>query len=189
MIAALGERQPVFEGDGHFVAHNATIIGNVRLGDRSSVWFNSVLRGDNDWLELGARSNIQDGCVLHTDPGLPLVIGNGVTIGHVAMLHGCRIGNNTLVGIGATVLNGASIGNNCVVGAHTLVTENKTFPDGTLILGSPARAVRELSDEEIARIGESAATYVANAKRYNDELFIAAGEDPNAACGDSDQRP
>ena len=189
MIATLGERKPVFEGDGHFVAGNATIIGNVRLGDQASVWFNSVLRGDNDWIEVGARSNIQDGCVLHTDPGLPLVIGNGVTIGHMAMLHGCRIGDNTLVGIGATVLNGSSIGSNCIVGAHTLVTENKTFPDGTLILGSPAQVVRELSDEEIGRIGESAAAYVVNARRYNDEFLIAAGEDRNAACGDSGQRP
>ena len=188
MIGTLGERHPVFEGEGHFVADNATIVGSVRLGDRSSVWFNCVLRGDNDWLEIGARSNIQDGCVLHTDPGLPLVIGDGVTVGHTAVLHGCRIGDNSLVGIGATVLNGASIGSNCIVGAHALVTENKTFPDGTLIMGSPARAVRELSDEEIGRIRESAATYVANANRYNDG-FIAADGDLNAACGDSGRRP
>ncbi|MEJ2298375.1 MAG: gamma carbonic anhydrase family protein [Woeseiaceae bacterium] len=171
MIYALGERQPVFEGNGHFVAGNATIVGSVRLGDHSSVWFNCVLRGDNDWLIVGPRSNIQDGAVLHTDPGLELVIGTGVTVGHKAMLHGCTIGDNTLVGIGSTILNGATIGANCIVGAHSLVTENKTFADGKLILGSPARPVRDLSDEEVAYIGESAEIYVENAVRFSSDLF------------------
>jgi carbonic anhydrase/acetyltransferase-like protein (isoleucine patch superfamily) len=171
VIGALGERQPVFEGNGHFVAGNATVVGSVRLGDHSSVWFNCVLRGDNDWLIVGPRSNIQDGAVLHTDPGLELVIGTGVTVGHKAMLHGCTIGDNTLVGIGSTILNGATIGANCIVGAHSLVTENKTFADGKLILGSPARAVRDLSDEEIAHIGESAAIYVENAARFSSDLL------------------
>ena len=170
MIHALGERVPVFDGDGHFVADNATLIGSVRLGDSSSVWYNCVLRGDNDWLVIGARSNIQDGSVLHTDPGIELVVGEGVTVGHMAMLHGCRIGDNTLIGIGTTVLNGARIGSNCIVGAHALITENKEFPDGSLILGSPARVARELSAEEIAHIRLSADVYVRNAQRFNSDL-------------------
>jgi len=169
-MQALGDRAPVLEGGGHFLADNASIIGSIRLKDQSSVWFHSVLRGDNDWLEVGERSNIQDGCILHTDPGIPLVVGNGVTVGHRVMLHGCRVGDNSLIGIGSTLLNGAAIGRNCIVGAHSLVTENKSFPDGSLILGSPARVARELSDEEIAHIGWSADIYVKNAQRFNEQL-------------------
>ncbi len=168
MIRALGEREPVLEGDGHFIAGNATVIGSVRLKDRSSVWFNCVLRGDNDWIEIGERSNIQDGCVLHTDPGLELIIGNNVTIGHMTMLHGCTIGANSLIGIGSTILNGAKIGRNCIVGAGALVTENKAFPDGSLILGSPAKVARPLSAEEIERVTASANVYVRNSERYRD---------------------
>ncbi|MDJ0749934.1 MAG: gamma carbonic anhydrase family protein [Woeseiaceae bacterium] len=170
MIYTLGERSPELEGDGHFIADNAMIIGSVRLKDKASVWYNAVLRGDNDWLVVGERSNIQDGSVLHTDPGIELVIGSDVTIGHKVMLHGCHIGNNSLIGIGSTVLNNARIGNNCIVGAHALVTENKEFPDGSLILGAPARISRELTDEEIASIGWSAEIYVKNAARFNAEL-------------------
>lgn len=170
MMQALGDRAPVLEGGGHFIAENATLIGSVRLKDQASVWFNSVLRGDNDWLEVGERSNIQDGCILHTDPGIRLVVGNGVTIGHRVMLHGCLIGDNSLIGIGSTLLNGSAIGKNCIVGAHSLVTENKKFPDGSLILGSPARVARELSDEEIAHIGWSADVYVQNARRFGEQL-------------------
>ena len=171
MIVTLGDRAPEFEGTGHFVADNATVIGSVRLRDRASVWFNCVLRGDNDWLVVGERSNIQDGSVLHTDEGIELIIGDGVTVGHKVMLHGCEIGNNSLVGIGSTILNGATIGNNCVVGAHSLVTENKTFPDGSLILGAPAKVVRELSEEEIAHVRWSADVYVKNAERFNSDLL------------------
>ena len=170
MIYTLGDREPVFEGDNHFIADGARIIGNVRLKADSSIWFNCVLRGDNDWIEVGERSNVQDGSVLHTDPGWPLTIGRGVTIGHKAMLHGCTIDANTLIGIGSIILNGAVIGSNCIVGANSLVTENKVFPDGSLILGSPARAVRGLSDAEITAIAESADHYVANAERYRKEL-------------------
>ncbi len=170
MIYTLGERSPELEGGGHFIADNATIIGSVRLKDKASVWYNAVLRGDNDWLIVGERSNIQDGSVLHTDPGIELVIGSDVTIGHKVMLHGCRIGNNSLVGIGSTVLNNARIGDNSIVGAHALVTENREFPDGSLILGAPARIARELTDEEIAHIGWSAEVYVKNAARFNEEL-------------------
>jgi carbonic anhydrase/acetyltransferase-like protein (isoleucine patch superfamily) len=170
VIYALGDRSPELIGDGHFVAASATIIGHVRLQPKASVWFNCVLRGDNEPIEVGAGSNVQDGCVLHTDPGFPLTIGAGVTVGHKVMLHGCTIGDNSLIGIGSTILNGADIGSNCLVGAHSLVTEGKTFPDGSLILGSPAKVVRKLTDEEIAGMRESASRYVTNAARYNSSL-------------------
>lgn len=166
MIRALGERRPVLEGEGHFVADNASVIGHVRLARRSSVWFNCVLRGDNEWIELGEGSNVQDGSVLHTDIGFPLTIGPGVTIGHMVMLHGCTVEANALVGIGSVVLNGAVIPGNSIVGARALVTEGKTFPEGSLILGAPAKVVRELSDDEIAMITASADHYVENASRY-----------------------
>ena len=171
MIFSLGDRQPCFEGDGHFVADNATIIGSVRLKAGASVWFNCVLRGDNDWIEIGERSNIQDGSVLHTDAGIPLVVGNGVTVGHKVMLHGCSIGDNSLIGIGSTLLNGARIGPNCIVGANTLVTENKEFDEGSLILGTPARVVRRLDEDERRMLRRSAEAYVANARRFRDELI------------------
>jgi len=171
VIYTLGDRAPEFEGAGHFVADNATIIGSVRLRDKASIWFNCVLRGDNDWLTVGERSNIQDGCVLHTDPGIELVIGDDVTVGHKVMLHGCEIGNNSLIGIGSTILNGAKIGNKCIVGAHALVTENKSFPDGSLILGAPAKVVRQLSEEEIAHVRWSADIYVRNAERFSSDLL------------------
>lgn len=169
---SLEDRAPILEGNKHFVADNTTIIGNVRLLSEASVWFNCVLRGDNDRIEIGERSNIQDGCVLHTDPGYPLIIGRGVTVGHKVMLHGCSIGDNSLIGIGSTVLNGATIGKNCLVGANALITEGKTFPDGSLILGVPAKIVRNLSDEEIASNMESAHHYVENAARYRSHLQI-----------------
>jgi len=170
VISALGERVPVFEGGGHFVAQNAMVIGSVRLKDQSSVWFNCVLRGDNDWLEIGERSNIQDGCIVHTDPGITVTIGDGVTVGHNVMLHGCTIGDNSVIGIGSTLLNGATIGRNCIVAANSLITENKQFPDGTLILGSPAKVVRELNNEEIANNGRLADVYVQNSQRFNEQL-------------------
>jgi len=170
VIYTLGDRAPEFEGAGHFVADSASIIGSVRLKDKASIWFNCVLRGDNDWLVVGERSNIQDGSVLHTDPGIKLVVGDGVTVGHKVMLHGCEIGNDSLIGIGSTVLNGAKIGKNSLVGAHALITENKVFPDGSLILGAPASVVRELTDEELALIRRSADVYVDNAQRFSRSL-------------------
>ncbi len=170
MIYSLAGRAPELVGEGHFVAANATVIGDVRLLPNASIWFNSVLRGDNEPIEIGEGSNVQDGCVLHTDPGFPLRIDKHVTIGHKVMLHGCTIGENSLVGIGSVVLNGARIGKNCLVGANSLITEGKTFPDGSLIIGSPARVVRELTAEEIAGIRESAAHYVDNAARYASSL-------------------
>jgi carbonic anhydrase/acetyltransferase-like protein (isoleucine patch superfamily) len=170
MIFALGDRSPVFDGDDHFIADNATVIGSVRLGTGSSVWFNAVVRGDNDWIEIGAFSNVQDGAILHADPGTPTFVGEGVTIGHNALVHGCTIGDNSLVGIGSSVLNNARIGSNCLVGAHALVTEGKEFPDGVLILGTPAKVVRKLQAPEIEHLRWSAQVYVDNARRYREQL-------------------
>jgi len=153
--------------DGFFwVAESAQVIGNVALGEAASVWFGAVLRGDNEPITVGARSNIQDLCVLHTDPGFPLVIGEGCTIGHRAILHGCTIGNNSLIGMGATVLNGAVVGENCLIGAGALVTEGKEIPAGSLVVGAPGRVVRTLTPDEIAGLRRSAERYVANARRY-----------------------
>lgn len=149
-----------------WVAPTAVLVGRVRLGEEASIWWNAVLRGDNEPIEIGARSNVQDGAVLHTDPGFPLFVGDDCTIGHQAILHGCTVGPNSLVGMGATILNGARIGANCLVGANALVTEGKEFPDGSLIVGAPARVVRSLDAAAIAGLTRSAAGYVANWKRY-----------------------
>ena len=149
-----------------WVADSAQVIGRVELQDDASVWFGAILRGDNEWITLGARSNVQDGSVLHTDMGFPLTIGADVTIGHQVMLHGCTIGEGSLIGIQAVVLNRAKIGRNCLVGAGALVTEGKEFPDGSLIVGSPAKAVRTLSAEQIERMQQGAPHYVENAQRY-----------------------
>lgn len=170
MIHALGERRPSFNGHGHFVADSADVIGSVSFGEKSSVWFNAVVRGDNDTIAIGACSNIQDGAVLHTDPGFALAVGNNVTVGHRATLHGCSIGNNTLIGIGATILNNAVVGANCIVGAHALITEGKEFPDGVLIVGMPARVSRKLRSDELAMIASAASTYVEKAVFYRDRL-------------------
>ncbi len=153
-----------------WVADSAQLIGRVQLHDDASVWFGAVLRGDNEWITIGARSNVQDGSVLHTDMGAPLALGEDVTVGHQAMLHGCTVGDGSLVGIQAVVLNGAKIGRNCLVGAGALVTEGKVFPDNSLILGSPAKAVRELTPEQLAGLKRSAAGYVANAERHRTQL-------------------
>ncbi|HVZ30689.1 MAG TPA: gamma carbonic anhydrase family protein [Asticcacaulis sp.] len=165
----LGDVAPQLPGR-YYLAPGAQLIGNVILGDEATVWFNAVLRGDNEPITVGPRSNIQDGSVLHTDPGAPLTIGEGVTVGHKVMLHGCTIGDNSLIGIGAVILNRAVIGRNSLVGAGALVTEGKVFPDGVLIVGAPARVVRELTAEEIEGLKRSAATYVNNGRRYAKEL-------------------
>jgi carbonic anhydrase/acetyltransferase-like protein (isoleucine patch superfamily) len=149
-----------------WVADSAQIIGNVQLADNSSVWFNAVLRGDNDLMRIGRNSNVQDGSVLHSDPGFPLTLGDNVTVGHQVMLHGCTIGDGSLIGIQAVVLNGAKIGRNCLVAAGSLVTEGKEFPDGSMIMGSPAKVVRELTAEQIAGMQRAAKHYVDNARRY-----------------------
>lgn len=149
-----------------WVADSAQVIGRVELADDASIWFGVVIRGDTETITVGPRSNIQDMSVLHADVGMPLTVGEGVTVGHKVMLHGCTIGDNSLIGIGAVVLNGAKIGKNCLVGAGSLVTEGKEFPDGSLIVGSPARVVRPLSPEQIEGLRQSAQHYVKNACLY-----------------------
>lgn len=149
-----------------FLAPGARVIGDVTLGDEVGVWFNAVLRGDNEPMVIGARTNIQDGCILHSDFGFPLRVGGGCTIGHKAILHGCTIGDGSLIGMGATVLNGAVIGHECLVGAGALVTEGKVFPDRSLIVGAPARLVRTLDEEAVERLRASADGYVANWRRF-----------------------
>lgn len=153
-----------------YVADSAELIGRVSLGEGASVWSQVVIRGDNEPIAIGRNSNVQEGSVLHTDPGCPLVVGEGVTVGHQAMLHGCTVGDGSLIGIQAVVLNRARIGRNCLVGAGALVTEGKEFPDGSLILGSPAKVVRQLGEDDLARLRMSAETYVARARRYKTVL-------------------
>lgn len=153
-----------------WVADSAQVIGDVTLGEDVSIWFGSVLRGDADSLHIGAGSNIQDASVLHADLGKPLVVGERVTVGHQVMLHGCTIGDESLIGIGAVILNGAKIGKNCLVGAGALVTEGKEFPDGSMIIGSPAKVVRQLSPEQIEGLRKSAQHYIDNARRYKSGL-------------------
>ncbi|MBP8307439.1 MAG: gamma carbonic anhydrase family protein [Burkholderiaceae bacterium] len=153
-----------------WVAENASVIGNVRLAARSSVWFGATLRGDNDLIHVGVGSNIQDGAVLHTDPGRPLHIGDSVTVGHQAMLHGCTIGERSLVGLHAVVLNGAVIGRECLVGAGALIPEGKVFPDRCLLVGAPAKVVRELSDEEVAAFQRGMQSYVERARLFRAKL-------------------
>ena len=149
-----------------WVAADAKIIGKVKLEKNSSIWFNAVLRGDIELITVGEDSNIQDGSVLHTDPGYPLTIGKGVTIGHLVMLHGCQISDNSLIGIGSIILNNAKIGKNCIIGANTLITENKIIPDNSLVVGSPGRVLRKVTDEEIKSVIENGQHYVQNSKKY-----------------------
>jgi carbonic anhydrase/acetyltransferase-like protein (isoleucine patch superfamily) len=161
-----GQRPELPEAGRYWVADNATVIGKVRFKLDTSVWFNAVLRGDNEWIELGERSQIQDNATLHTDPGFPMTIGPDCVIGHNVILHGCTIGANSLIGMGAIMLNGSRVGANCLVGAGALITEGKTFPDGSLIVGSPARAVRSLDEKAIEMIARGANTYVQRYKQY-----------------------
>ncbi len=153
-----------------WVADNAQVIGRVELADDASVWYGAVLRGDNDRITVGARSNVQDGSVLHADAGFPLTLGADVTVGHQAMLHGCTVGDGSLIGIQAVVLNGARIGRNSLVGAGAVVTEGKEFPDGSLILGAPAKAVRSVTPEQVERLRFGAQHYVENAERHRRQL-------------------
>jgi carbonic anhydrase/acetyltransferase-like protein (isoleucine patch superfamily) len=153
-----------------WVADSAQIMGNVELAEDASIWFGAVVRGDTEVIRIGDRSNIQDGSVLHADIGKPLTIGNDVTVGHKVMLHGCTIGDGSLIGIGAVVLNGAKIGKGCIVGAGSLVTEGKEFPDGSMIIGSPAKVVRELTAEQQQGLVMSAVHYVENARRFKSGL-------------------
>jgi len=175
-VYAIDQVSPRFaEPHSVFVAPDATLIGKVEIGRRVGIWFGAVLRGDQEPIVIGDDSNIQEHVVMHTDPGFPATVGTGCTIGHKAILHGCTIGDSSLVGMGAVVLNGARIGSRCLVGAGALVTPGKSFADGMLIIGAPARAVRPLSAEEIASLAASAAHYVANAARFR------AGLEPPSA--------
>ncbi|SMF69994.1 Carbonic anhydrase or acetyltransferase, isoleucine patch superfamily [Xaviernesmea oryzae] len=172
-LYALGEFEPKLPApDRYWVAPDATVIGKVELGEDVGIWFGSVLRGDNEPITVGAGSNIQEGVMIHTDPRYPVRIGRDCTIGHHAIIHGCIIGDNSLVGMGATILNGARIGSNCLVGANALVTEGKEFPDNSLIVGSPARAIRTLDEEAVEKLRQSAVRYVENWKRFARDLRL-----------------
>ncbi len=168
-LYALENVAPVIH-DSAWVADSAQVMGRVELGEDASVWFGVVIRGDTELIQIGKGTNIQDACVLHADFGKPLAIGDNVTVGHRVMLHGCTIGDNSLIGIGAVVLNGARIGKGCLVGAGSLVTEGKEFPDGSMILGSPAKVVRMLTPEQQEGLRMSAVNYVLNARRFRDGL-------------------
>ena len=166
-IYSLDEVEPILPASGRYwVAPDAHVIGRVRLGDDVGIWFGTVLRGDNELIEIGEGTNVQEGCMFHTDPGYPMTIGAGCTIGHHAILHGCTIGANALVGMGSTLLNGARIGANSIVGANALVTEGKEFPDNALIVGAPAKAIRTLDAAAAERLRETALNYVRNFQRF-----------------------
>jgi carbonic anhydrase/acetyltransferase-like protein (isoleucine patch superfamily) len=154
------------EGEDYWIAPNAAVIGKVKLEKNASVWWSAVLRGDNELITIGENSNVQDGCVLHTDPGFPLTIGANVTIGHLVMLHGCAIGDGSLVGIGSVILNGAKIGRNCLIGAKTLIGEGKEIPDNSVVLGAPGKVVKQVTPEQAERTARGTAKYVGNWRRY-----------------------
>jgi carbonic anhydrase/acetyltransferase-like protein (isoleucine patch superfamily) len=176
MIYSLGEHRIELRGDGHFIAPDAAIIGNVVLEQKVSIWFQAVIRGDNDRIHIGAGSNIQDGSVLHTDAGIPLAVGPAVTVGHQVMLHGCTIGEGSLIGIKAVVLNHAVVGRECLIGACALIPEGKVIPDRSLVMGTPGKVVRTLTDAEVAGLRVMAEGYVAKAKRYNAHLLRQSGD-------------
>lgn len=165
-VYALGEMIPEISEEEAWVAPDAAVIGRVKLLARSSVWFGAVLRGDNELITLGEETNVQDGSVLHTDMGFPLTLGRGVTVGHKAMLHGCTVGDYSLIGIGATILNGAKIGKNCIIGAHALITEGKEIPDGSVVMGAPGKVVKEIGEGVAEMLKASADHYAENAARY-----------------------
>jgi carbonic anhydrase/acetyltransferase-like protein (isoleucine patch superfamily) len=167
VLYELDGKRAATAGAGKFwIAPSAVVLGNVHLEEDASVWFGAIIRGDNEPIIIGARSNVQDACVLHTDPGFPLTIGSDCTIGHMVMLHGCTIGRGSLIGIGSIILNGAEIGEECVIGANALITEGKEIPPRSLVMGSPGKVVRTLSDEDVQRFSGAAGRYVANWKRY-----------------------
>jgi carbonic anhydrase/acetyltransferase-like protein (isoleucine patch superfamily) len=172
-IYALGESSPRLPESGNYwVAPDAQVMGNIVLQENASVWFAAVLRGDNETITIGENSNVQDGSILHTDVGFPMTLGKNVTVGHQAMLHGCTVGDNSLVGIGATILNGAKIGKNCLIGAHALVGEGTEIPDNSMVLGMPGKIVRELGEENEQMMIASAAHYVENWQRYKRDLKV-----------------
>ena len=169
-LYALGDIQPKLPDGFYWIAPTAVVLGQVELKDNASVWFGTTIRGDNEPITIGENSNVQENCVLHTDPGCPLTIGRDCTIGHKAILHGCEVGDNSLIGMGATVLNGAKIGRNCLIGAGALIPENKEIPDGSLVMGMPGKIIKELSEEQIRGLTQSAVHYVNNAKRFSEHL-------------------
>ena len=169
-LYAIGDRRVILRGAHHYIAPDASVIGSVTLETDVSVWFNVVIRADNDQVTVGEASNVQDGSVLHTDPGMPLVLGKGVTIGHCVMLHGCTVGDGSLIGVGAVVLNNAVIGKNSLVGAGAVVTEGKKFEDRALIFGAPAKTVREVSEDNVTRLRMSAESYVRRGQQYKEGL-------------------
>jgi carbonic anhydrase/acetyltransferase-like protein (isoleucine patch superfamily) len=170
-LYALDDRKVVTPANGRFwVADNAVVLGDVTLEEDVSIWFNVVMRGDNEPMRIGARTNVQDGCVLHSDPGYPLTVGEDCTIGHMVMLHGCTIGAGSLIGIGAIVLNGAKIGEGCLIGAGSLIAEGKEIPPGSVVFGSPGKIVRQLTDEDKVRMRRGAAHYVTNSQRFAKSL-------------------
>jgi carbonic anhydrase/acetyltransferase-like protein (isoleucine patch superfamily) len=170
-LYALGEQVPKTPDAGRFwVAPGAHVMGKVEIGEDVGIWFGAILRGDNEWITLGAGTNVQENTVIHTDWGFPATIGKGCTIGHGAIIHGCTIGDNSLIGMGATVLNGARIGRNCLIGANALVTEGKEFPDNSLIVGAPAKAIRTLDEAAVEKLKLSAENYAANWKRFAADL-------------------
>lgn len=168
-VYALDDQTPKLAND-VWVADNAAVVGNVRMEEGASVWFSAVIRGDNEPINIGKGTNIQDNAVLHSDPGSPLTIGANVTVGHQAMIHGCTIGDNSLVGIGATILNKAVIGKNCLIGAHALVTEGKVIPDNSVVMGSPGKVVKQVPEAQEAMLTASAQYYVKNAQRFKRDL-------------------
>ncbi|MDH3637025.1 MAG: gamma carbonic anhydrase family protein [Gammaproteobacteria bacterium] len=170
MRYSLEDRHVEMRGREHFVADTAVVIGSVILEDQASIWFNAVLRGDNDIIHIGAGSNIQDGSVLHADPGFPLTVGRHVTVGHMVMLHGCTIGDHSLIGIHSVILNGANIGANCMIGAYTLITEGKEIPDNSLVIGQPGRVIRTISEDEMKMLRRAAQEYIQKAHRYRTSL-------------------
>jgi carbonic anhydrase/acetyltransferase-like protein (isoleucine patch superfamily) len=171
MIYTFEQREVTIRGT-CYIADSAILIGSVVLEEHSSVWFNAVLRGDSEVITVGAESNVQDGAVLHTDPGLRLTLGRGVTVGHKAVLHGCEIGDSTLIGIGSVILNRARIGKECIIGANALIAEGKQIPDRSLVLGTPGRVARTLTDDDVAALRRSAAGYVEKSRRYLRSLIV-----------------
>jgi len=169
MKYTLGDRKVTCKGD-YWIADNATVIGTVVLENNANIWFNCVVRGDLDVITIGENSQLQDGCVLHVDPGHPITLGKNVSVGHMAMLHGCTVGDGTLIGIKSVILNDAIIGRNCLIGANSLILEGKKIPDGSLVIGSPGKVVRQLTADEIKFVNQSAEEYAAMAKRYRVEL-------------------
>jgi carbonic anhydrase/acetyltransferase-like protein (isoleucine patch superfamily) len=168
----LADQKMTTDGTDHWIAPSADLIGRVNLANDVSIWWQAVLRADNEPITIGERTNIQDGCVIHTDPGYPVNIGKNVSVGHMCMLHGCEIGDGSLIGIGSIVLNGAKIGNNCLIGANSLIVEGKEIPDNSLVMGSPGKVVKDVSEEQIETLLRNADGYVKRWRRYRDELEI-----------------